>query len=493
MRVLLLNPPYYIRGSNYLRIKPDALAAPPLGLALLKSQLQAEGHEVTVKDFSLDLWEDVEAFFSRLDPAPEVVGVAAVTLQHLNAFRLLPFIERIRPRPRIVYGGPHVTVLDRQALEHYPAIDFVLRGEADYALGELIRGMDEPGGLARIRGLTWRGPEGIVRNPDRPLIREADALPFPDYSDYDLERYRSHALPEFVFPGRRRRAYRMARPIRVHAASSRGCPARCHFCFSIWGRYWIPRSAPVVVAELKHLYETCGFRHLQFVDDTFNVDPERVKAICQGILDSGMAFTWECGARVDFADREMFRLMKESGCIRCAFGVPSTDDALLKRINKEAFSRQVEKAFRWADEAGLWADATVLVGNLGETAETLRRTATTLARCRIKGLSAQRIVIFPETELYRRMVAKGLIDDAYWLTHDEAPLYTEEFGPQALFEQMAYLNMLTLWKTGDVRGSLQNLAAWTAAKGLDRFGVSVAQVASAVAWWRRRGTEIALG
>ena len=244
----------------------------------------------------------------------------------------------------------------------------------------------------------------------------------------------------------------------------------------------------MVLDEIRHLHETTRFRHLQFVDDTFNVDPERVKAICQGILDSRLAFTWECGARVDVADREMFRLMRESGCIRCAFGVPSTDDALLKQVNKEALARQIELAFTLAAEAGLWADATVLVGNLGETRRTLRNTADTLARCRIKGLSAQRIVAFPATHLYRRMVQRGALSDDYWLRHDEAPLFTEEFTPEQLFEQLAYLNMRTLPRIGDYGNAFKSLLSYVAVHVLWRLHLTTGHVARLVSWWRRRRT-----
>ena len=100
---------------------------------------------------------------------------------------------------------------------------------------------------------------------------------------------------------------------------------------------WRKRSAKNVLAEFDLLVKTFGIRNFYFVDDNFSIDLARAKEICQGIIDKKMniKYNFHNGLSIKAADRELFRLMKKSGCTSVCLAIESGSE----RIRNEVYGQ----------------------------------------------------------------------------------------------------------------------------------------------------------
>ncbi len=291
---------------------------------------------------------------------------------------------------RTVAFGTHVTPLPLETMRAYPVLDFVLRGEPELTLRELVdvlgrqrAGTDgeglEPafrerleqlfaeadpewrpaGDIAQIKGLVWRRGEEIVVNPDRPLIRRLDDLPLPRHDLLPLRRYRAPLVGgPYTF-----------------IVTSRGCPAGCRFCIKHvnYGNTVRFRSPGNVLQEIEGLLEL-GIHDIHMYADLFTVNRAHVLGICEGILERGWKVRWTCNSRVDFVDEEILRVMARAGCWMIAWGIESGNAEVLRRAHKGYRPEQAEQALRWARAAGIKNWGYFIIGLPGETEETIQET-----------------------------------------------------------------------------------------------------------------------
>src|SRR5574341_654688 len=282
-----------------------------------------------------------------------------------------------------ILGGPHLTLMPDESLLR-AEVDFVARGEAEETLVEFVRavtatlsplshssGGDGGWRFAHIKGLSYRDTSGkIVHNPPRPLAQNLDAIPFPAYQLFNIERYTNlQPLTDGLVP--HARAYTLV--------TSRGCPYKCTYCSKpITGNTWRARSVDNVLTEWKMLVEEFGATEIGVTDDIWNLNLNRAKEICRGLIELGLnRVPWITihGMKVNHTDAELFQLMKRAGCKRVGFGVESGDANILKHVVKKAQTLdQVRAAFRNAKAAGIESMGFFIFGMPGETEETMEKT-----------------------------------------------------------------------------------------------------------------------
>ncbi len=231
---------------------------------------------------------------------------------------------------RTIAFGTHVTPLTLETMRPFPALDFVLRGEPEMTLRELLdtlegktpsdprrgqdAGRDQPDQVSplcgdragptrpmpAIAGLAWRDGGEIVINPDRPFIPNLDDLPIPLHELLPLDKQRMPMIKgPFTF-----------------IVTSRGCPAGCKFCIKhvSYQNSVRVRSPEKIVEELQRLAEL-GIHNVHMYADLFTVNREQVVDLCKLIIDIGPArSSWTCNSRVDYVDEEMLQLMGQAGC-----------------------------------------------------------------------------------------------------------------------------------------------------------------------------------
>jgi len=393
----------------------------PLGLVYLASVLEKEGHEVLVKDYITRDWEKVkEEIINEVKISnPEVVGLSCVTMNRSSCFKLAKMIKKFRPKIKIIMGGVHATSLYEQILLNLP-IDAIVMGEGEVTTPQLVNALETGNNLNNVKGISFKDGKKVIFTGHQEPIHNLDSIPFPKHELFK-DRIKKTGTALMI--------------------TSRGCPFGCTFCSTsrYWGRLWRPRSAKNVVDEIEYLKTNFPYvKRIFFHDDTLILDNKRIIDICNDILKRGIKIEWVCSGRVDRVSKEMLKKMKEAGCVRITYGVESGSPKILKSIEKNITREQIKKAIQITNEVGLDYRTYLMVGNPGESWDTIKETVEFLKE--LKNLSVEsvgRLEIYPNTEIYQLAKKQGIIDDSYWLKDKKVPHYTYEHSENEL-TKMAY-------------------------------------------------------
>ena len=356
MDILLINPPWLTKDGNIWHgVKSTS---PPLGLLYVAAYAESKGREVRVMDVNAERlsFEDIERFVS--EHRPRWVGFTAVTAQIINTHRIAGIIKRVSSDSKIVVGGVHATAMPDDVMRD-PNIDYVIRGEGELPLFELVDGRP----LESIAGLSYRGAnplQPIQHNPPGQPIEDLDSLPTPAYHLIPFNAYK----PAIG-------AYR--RLPAVNMTMTRGCPGKCTFCNSAETALRT-RSAEHLVNEIQKLQARYGIREVSFYDDTFTIYKQQVARTCDLIMERGIDLTWSCFARTDCVSPPLLAKMRAAGCHQILFGLESADPEILETVRKPIDLEQTRRAVRMVQDAGIDVRAAFMFGNPGETIASMRRT-----------------------------------------------------------------------------------------------------------------------
>ncbi|MEM3087078.1 MAG: radical SAM protein [Halobacteria archaeon] len=376
-------------------------SAPSLPLALLEaaSLVDARGYRVKLIDQRLDRrWR--EHLISELKAGPLCVGTTAMTGPQIGGALEASRVVKENSDIPMVWGGIHASLLPEQTLRD-PRVDFVVKGEGEETLLELVRTLGNGKEFDGVRGLWWKDPGGgIHANPERPFL-DMDALPDPPFHLVNPRDY----MP--LYMGMRT----------IYLQSSRGCPYPCAYCYNTAfnDRKWRMLSAERTVALIRKVRDL-GAENIWFVDDEVIIQRRRLEDICKSILAESLDIHWEVqGIRVNNAlrmDDAMLRLVERSGCVRLIFGVESASEKILRMVKRNIPLEQVRAVNRRLRETGIIAHFNFMCGFPEETPEDLRQTVEFVLsllrenpRARIAGIHI--FTPYPGTELYDYVVRKG--------------------------------------------------------------------------------------
>jgi anaerobic magnesium-protoporphyrin IX monomethyl ester cyclase len=358
---------------------------PPVGLACLSARLKQDGHTGEILDVALSSEGEIAAFLGK---DFDLIGLSATSATFSDALGFVSHIKNRTPSTPIVVGGPHTSIAGADILRPN-GIDFIVCGEGEETLSELAQHLASGNrAYGTILGLGYRDRGGNVRlNEARPGNERLDEWPYPSYDSLDMSRYTCHVI-----------------------ASSRGCPYGCTFCAvqHIWGRKIRLRSPESLVGEVRHLFTTYGKKDVMLCDDVFNVDIGRACRFCQLLIDSGLDARWHCWSfRADRADPELLDLMKRSGCETVSVGVESANPQVLKNIKKHETIEQIEQGIRNILRSGVKCLTLNMIGNAGDTLESVRETMRFNRRLRVDGAKFFMALPYPKTELWDYVAAHG--------------------------------------------------------------------------------------
>ena len=438
----------------------------PIGLCYLKACLVKEGFkEVKVVDVADQKVESVREIINA--ESPEIVGISTLTESRGNALKVAAIAKEINPRVKTILGGVHTTIMYQQIIENYPAVDIVCRGESEKTIVELFQALSSGGDLRKVRGIVYRQDGEIVVTEEKEKTKDLDALPFPNYDDLDLKKYKVVYGPWKGKP--------MASII-----TSRGCPFSCSFCssHSVWGN-WRSRSVGNILDEVEWLVSKYGYEVILIGDDIFTINKERTREFCQGVLDRGLHIGWHVSTRADCVSLELLELMREAGCQTIAFGVESGSPTILKNLNKKEKIEDVVNASIWCKKAGIKATFNLIVGSPGETRATIEETRTLLKKARPDSIIVCLMRIYPGTALCKQAQAEGLCDDSFFLSEQECLRYTGAMSVPDMFQTAREYLLL--------HARLKGLSGYLALArfGLDTLRLAPQKAVSGLLPWKR--------
>ncbi len=452
MRVL-----FYVRGVEQL------------GVGYLMSYLEKRGHKVELLfDRGLDnnLYYRLPAlkFLNRWDRLietavewkPDLVAFSAVT----NIFPFaLEFARRLKTRIDVpfVFGGVHPTVLPEYVLEN-DEIDYVVRGEGEYALEELAAGVD----AKRINNLCFKENGRVRVNPLRPLIRDLDELPFPRKEEF----YR-----EGVFKKQ------------LYVITARGCPFRCTYCINDYYRnrlyrelpgpvpYVRRRSPQNVIEEIKYFKNRYPITHIYFVDETFVTDKkwtlEFLEIYAREITDITFSFQYY----PKFMYEDVARKIAETGGSFAGAAIETANEDFRRDILRRRHSNdEILESMRMLQRHNVKIGASAIFGIPFETSEIRWETVRLIEKSNPDIVYSYLMYPFPGTEIARMALERGFLSPDNW---EKAKMGVSSYHQDSILDLPDIANAATMAKLLPLYikapGFLKPLLRWFMKRRLPRL------------------------
>jgi radical SAM superfamily enzyme YgiQ (UPF0313 family) len=277
-----------------------------------------------------------EILVERLEEIkPDLIGFSFFSVTFDTVSNLTSHIRKKIPDTPIIFGGLHAIVAPHECIEH---ADIVCTGEGEEVIRELLERWDEykKKGSIDTSGLWFRDKNGnVIKNPERPVIKDLDSIPFPIYGENETL-IDDDAILDKMKPGPYLNAH-------VYTFTERGCPYHCTYCIhSMWKengfKIFRRRSVDNIMEEVKDLVHRLGMRHIIFHDEIFIINKKWIREFSEKFRKQfhepyGIKFTGYVHPLT--TDEEMLKMMVDAGLSRVGMGVQSGSE----RINKEIFKR----------------------------------------------------------------------------------------------------------------------------------------------------------
>lgn len=366
MKLLLLSMP-----DSFEHMPTVGIRMPNGALTSLAGNVDPH-HKVAVADLILvqrRVRETIEKLVREVQP--DLVGLSIMTFQRKTAMKIVELVRSLRPSARIVVGGYDPSLAAEPYTEKSAAgADFIVRGEGELTLRDLLRAMESGGNLSTIPGLSYRNGDGFRHNPERPVNGlEGDEIKLPNraarvFKDYTL----------------------LGRPVDV-IETSRGCTFDCSFCsiIEMRGRNFLTYTFDRVLADIRDAYRH-GARAIFIVDDNITLNVRRFEALCKAIIEAGLN-------KIDYTLQAMTSaianhgetlapLMRQAGFRYVFLGIENIlqDDLDFLRASSKNMERQdghhvgnaTLKAVQYLHENKMFVVGGLIVGNPDDTRESIQ-------------------------------------------------------------------------------------------------------------------------
>ena len=272
-----------------------------------------------------------------LEEDTDIIGFSTYYTNFHATEWMIDEIKKRKPNVTIIMGGPEC---HQQNFVKPKNADYYFIGESEQHILDFLN--------------NW---EASIK-PSQPAIGslysdtriDIDSLPYPDYSDFDLEKYWGRNS--------------------ICAEISRGCIAKCTYCTEVYYWKFRDRGATTVVDELEYQVKKYGINFVSFVDSLMNGNLKEFKKFCETLVERDLGITWWGYARADGRmDLEFYKLMRAAGAQGFNYGIESGSDKVLKLINKKNTVAEINQNIIDSDKVGMRVSACWVIGAPGEDIE----------------------------------------------------------------------------------------------------------------------------
>lgn len=291
-----------------------------IGLAYITSILELRGHSISFL-FLSNL--DKNKILNMITEAKiNIIFISVTTDSFELCKRVTAFLHKKTNLP-IFLGGIHPTISPDECIE-LEGVSGLCIGEGEYPSCDLVDAIEHGNDYTNIQNIWVKNNGRVYKNELRSLVQNLDELPFPNYEIFRKYFKNFKVLPVML---------------------SRGCPFNCTYCcnntfrrlFKGKGAYLRNHSTDygikLIKGLLKQFPET---ESIEFFDDTFTVNKERIREFSKQFLPLGVNFI--CNSRFDIIDEELVKLLATSGCIKVNAAIECGDEKIRREVLKRPIS-----------------------------------------------------------------------------------------------------------------------------------------------------------
>lgn len=374
--ILLINPFSWIRDGS-----PAYL---PYGVLYLAGYLRGKGIKADIFDANTDYSDPLDVVASK---KPLAIGLSVLTGPVINEALKISRAAKMRFKDiKIIWGGLHPTLFPKYVLAE-ASVDYIVQAEGENALFRLMDSLLKGHVDASILNFGYKDNGRIFINPVDERLIDLNLSPMPAWDLLDMPRYIANR-------------FFASRVLTMN--TSRGCPFKCAFCFNQGLSYqrWRSLNAGNIFKQLMYLKDNYGINGIQFYEDSFDTDKNRVKEFCNLMISSKVKVSWSHFSNIIYCDESILRHEKFANCKYVEYGVESGSDRILKLINKRQDVAQIKEAFQICKRVGIKSAALFMIGYPSETMEELKETISL-----VEGLPAHILIStiyrpYPGTPLY---------------------------------------------------------------------------------------------
>lgn len=357
-------------------------------LAYLGAAVRDAGFSVKIFDSTLELfpdyiWERFIAEVSKYESGIFGINVHA-TCVYPQCLKIAEFIKNTFPDSIVILGGLAITYLYDRALKESENIDYIVLGEGEETLVELMEWiLKKKGNPSEIMGVVFKKENRITKTQNRPLIHPLDKLSPPAWDLFNLDKIRKLCKAG------------------LGLSASRGCVGNCAFCSD--KNFWCKRiryhTPDRFISDIKMILDL-GIDKFQLTDDNFASNPSLVKKSCKKIIENDLKIEWFANCRADSIDEEVISYMKKAGCIRILIGVESGSSKILNKVNKNELLEKIRDSINIINKYGIESIGTCIVGLPGENYETFAETIKFVSSLDLTSLCFYPFIPFPGCDIW---------------------------------------------------------------------------------------------
>ncbi|MFH1379834.1 MAG: radical SAM protein [bacterium] len=426
---------------DFLFIKA-ATIYPPIAYAYLSPHIENLGLKVSIIDLVVDDINESGLKKILIQKKPKYVGIKCLSFAADLSFNAAKAVKEALPECRVIFGGHHVTALPKETLSN-PHIDFIVIGEGEITIGELISALEKNLPLDNIKGIGYKKQGQLIINEKRELIDTLDDLPLPAYHLLDIQKYFKFS----VMHGMRVRSERF-----MPVFTSRGCPYNCIYCHHTEGYKFRTKSPERVFEEMKLLVEKYGIEEFHIEDDTFNVDIRRSKKIMDLVasLKQKVHLQFPNGLRADIMDEELAGKMKRAGTFLVCMAVETGVDRIMELIKKKLDLKKVKETVNILVKKRILTWGYFMLGFPTETIEEMNQTISFAKNLNLHFVSFSIVIPFPGTPLWGMIDTSQISYDQYFrgLNYSSPMLKVSVVPAEEMpaIKKRAVREFFTLWR-----------------------------------------------
>ncbi|MDD5465401.1 MAG: radical SAM protein [Candidatus Omnitrophica bacterium] len=404
--IILVNPPTRLSSRNI-----------PFSILSLAAYLEDKGKKCEILDVkylnipNVSLIEAENYIVDKLLVKPTVsIGFTCLTAEFGCVYRMAQQLRARGYKGFIIAGGHHPTFCPKDFLEEKNIFDYVVLGEGEQTLYELLNAIESKAEVDKIDGLAFYRDGELHKTKPRQLLENLDFFSLPPYHLLDLTYYlqpRTDLIRNIFISG-------------IGIQTTRGCPFNCTFCgnnslvsANSYTSRIRSRPAEVVVKEIAYLKNKFKIDGFSIEDDMFTLNDRRVIEFSNLLKDRDLRLVWGCQSHVNTFSENMAKNMKEAGCIQVEFGVESGSERILKEMKKGATIKKIKQAFQICKKYSLRSLANFLINTPTEQEEDLAATFRLANSIKATKYSFAVTVPLLGTELYDKYVIPRLKKDEY--------------------------------------------------------------------------------